>query len=290
MFALRKHATVTDATLTHISVYPVKGLDAVDLDRVGITPGGGLADDRVYGMYDDEGHINGRRTAAIHAIEASFDRDAGTVDLSAPGRPARTFDVEDDRAALESWLGEHLDLDVTLRGGGGGGHSDRAIFGDGSGTGPTIVSEATLREIASWYDGIEPAEMRRRLRPNLVVEGVEAFWEERLLDSFERAVYAEEPDDDTGEFPRVRIGDAVLEGVEPIPRCAVPTHDPDTGEAYDGFRETFIEQRGETMPPWSGEETIAGNLYTATVGMRIPEAERDAELAVGDSVELLDGA
>jgi hypothetical protein len=79
-----------------------------------------------------------------------------------------------------------------------------------------------------------------------------------------------------------------LEGVEPIPRCVVPTRDPDTGEEYDGFRETFIRQRAETLPPWSDEATLAGNLYSATVGTRIPEGERDGNLVVGDAVALLD--
>jgi uncharacterized protein YcbX len=282
---------MADATLAHISSYPIKALDAVTPDRIAVTPGGGLADDRAYGMYDDEGHINGRRTAAVHPLTASFDRDAGTVRLSAPDRPAQTFDPESDRAELEAWLGEQLGMDVTLRGGPGGGHTDRAIFGNGSETGPTVVSAATLNELASWYDGIDAEEMRRRLRPNLVVEGVEAFWEERLLGSLTDAVYADGGGNgDAGDSPRVRIGDVVLEGVEPIPRCAVPTHDPDTGESYDGFRETFIEQRAETLPPWTDESTLAGNLYSATVGTHIPEGERNGELAVGDRVQLLDGA
>lgn len=280
---------MTDGTLAHISVHPIKGLDPVDRDRIEVTPGGGLVDDRAYVMYDEKGHINGRRTAAVHSVAASFDREAGTVRLSAPDRPERTFDLSADNEALEAWLGEHLDMDVSLRGGPGGEHADRALFGDGSQKGPTVVSAATLREIASWYDGIDPEEMRRRLRPNLVVEGVEAFWEERLLDSLAKAVYADGGSDgDGGEFPRVRIGDVVMEGVEPIPRCAVPTHDPDTGETYEGFQETFVERRAETLPPWVEEETLRGNLYTATVGTHIPEDERDGTLAVGDPVELLD--
>lgn len=281
---------MADATLAHISSYPIKALDAVTPDGIAVTPGGGLADDRAYGMYDDEGHINGRRTAAVHSLTASFDRDAGTVRLSAPDRPAATFDPESDRPELEAWLGEHLGMDVTLRGGRSGGHTDRAIFGNGSETGPTLVSAATLSELASWYDGIDPEEMRRRLRPNLVVEGVDAFWEERLLGSLADAVYADGGEGgDAGDTPRVRIGDVVFEGVEPIPRCVVPTHDPDTGEVDDGFRETFVQQRAETLPPWTDESTLAGNLYSATVGTHIPEDERDGELAVGDRVRLLGG-
>lgn len=280
-------AAVPDATLSHIAVHPVKALDAVERDRVDVTPGGGLADDRVYAMYDEEGYVNGRRTAAVHSLAASFDRDVETVRLTAPDRPTETFHLENDRTALDAWLGESLGMDVTLRGGPSGEQTDRAIYGDGSQTGPTLVSAATLRELASWYDGIDPAGMRRRLRPNLVVAGVEPFWEEQLLGSLAAAVYADGgPDSDGGDLPTVRIGDVVLEGVEPIPRCVVPTRDPDTGEEYDGFRETFIERRAETMPPWSDEATLAGNLYSATVGTHIPVDERDGTLVVGDPVEL----
>jgi uncharacterized protein YcbX len=282
---------MSDPTLTHIAVHPVKALDAAEPDRVGITPGGGLEGDRAYALYDGEGYINGRRTAAVHPVEASFDLDAGTVRLSAPDRPTRRFDLEADRDALAAWLGDHLGTEPELRGGPSGEQSDRAIYGDGSQTGPTLVSAATLRELASWYDGIGPEGMRRRLRANLVVGGVEAFWEERLLGSLERAVYADGgANGQAGGFPRVRIGDVVLEGVEPIPRCVVPTRDPDTGEEYSGFRETFIQGRRETLPSWTDEETLAGNLYSATVGTRIPEGEREGALAVGDAVELLDGA
>lgn len=280
---------MSDAKLSRISIHPIKALDAVEVDRVDITPGGGLQDDRAYALYDDEGYINGRRTAAVHPLGASFDLDAGTVRLSGPDRSARTFDLDADRDSLETWVGDHLGMNVELRGGRSGEQSDRAIYGDGSQTGPTLVSAATLRELASWYDGIDPEGMRRRLRANLVVDGVEAFWEERLLGSFERAVYADGGMDEADDFPRVRIGDVVLEGVEPIPRCVVPTRDPDTGDEYDGFRRTFIEGRRETLPPWTDEETLAGNLYSATVGTRVPEGERDGSIAVGDSVELLDG-
>lgn len=278
---------MTDATLSHIAIYPVKALDAAAPDRVAVTPGGGLAGDRAYSLYDDEGYINGRRTASIHSVSASFDDDGTAVELSAPDQPTRRFDIETDRPALEAWFTAFLDTEVELRGGRSGAQSDRAIYGDGTQTGPTIVSGATLRELASWYDGIDVVGMRRRLRPNLVVEGVEAFWEERLIDSLDEAVYADGGADGSAEFPRVRIGDVVLEGVEPIPRCAVPTRHPDTGEEYDGFRTTFIKQREATLPPWTDETTLAGNLYSATVGTRIPSDARDGELVVGSSVELL---
>lgn len=120
--------------------------------------------------------------------------------------------------------------------------------------------------------------------------GVEPLWEERQLDSLAEAVYADGgTDGDRGEFPRVRVGDVILEGVEPIPRCAVPAQDPDTGEAYDEFRETVIERRRGTMPRWSDARTLAGNRYS-TVGTHVPEGERDGAIAVGDPVELLGAA
>lgn len=260
-------------TLSQIAVHPVKALDPVSLDRASITPVGGLVGDRTYAIVaEDGGYVNGKRTAAVHRIRADVDLATNRVALRVEGGgPERTFHLDRDRAALEDWLSEYFDVAVSLEAGPGGSQTDSAVYGDGSETGPTLVSAATLREVASWYDGIDPAEMRLRMRPNLVVEGVPAFWEDRL------AV-------DGGR--RFRVGDVTLEGVDPVPRCVVPTRHPHTGEVTDEFRETFVEKRRETVPERADADEFADGLYKLMVIARIPADERDGELAVGDPVRL----
>lgn len=265
--------------LSRISVHPIKALDPVDRETVGITAVGGLAGDRVYAMVDGDGdYVNGKRTARVHRIRADVDLEGNRVTLRAEGdggvgEPPREFHLDGDRTALERWLSDHLGIEVELVAGQGGTLTDRAVYGDGSKTGPTLISEATLREAASWFEGIDPDGMRRRLRPNLVVESVPAFWEERLF---------------AGGGRRVRIGDVTLAGVEVVPRCVVPTRDPHTGEEYEGFRETFIERRQATLPEWTDPSDLEGNLFSLMAALRIPEDQREGTLAVGDEVAIVD--
>lgn len=149
--------------------------------------------------------------------------------------------------------------------------------------GPTVISTATLREVASWVDvSLESA--RRRFRANVEISGVPPFWEDQL--------YGEE-----GEVVRFRIGHAVLEGVAPCSRCVTPTRDPETGEVTPRFRERFVENRREMAPPWTDTERFE-HYYTLAVTTRAPNAsdesltgaEDDAggtQISIGDEVEIL---
>lgn len=272
--------------LAHIAVYPVKALDPVALEQVGVTDIGGLDNDRAYAMVTENGeYFNGKQSDAVHPIRSTVDLDRKQISLciesgahpragEAPTDESERseFHLDDDRAAIEGWLSTQFGHQVTLTVGAGGSLTDGVIYGDEDRTGPTLTSAATLREVASWYDGIDAREMRLRLRPNLVVEGVPAFWEDRLVADGGRAV---------------RIGDVRLVGTHPIPRCVVPTRNPHTGETDDGFRETFVEHREATLPEWTDRAAFDGNLYSVTVGTRIPERHRDGELRVGDAVQVV---
>jgi uncharacterized protein YcbX len=261
------------ATLSHIAVYPVKALDPVSRDSVDITDVGGLDNDRAYAMRDADGeYVNGKRTDAVHRIRSDIDLDTKQVTLRTEGdKTGAQFHLDEDREAIESWLSEQVDIAVELEVSVGGSLTDGVVYGDESKTGPTLVSQATLAEVASWYDEMSSEGIRRRVRPNLVVEGVPAFWEEKLF---------------TGAGA-IRIGDVTLRDARPIPRCVVPTRDPETGREHEEFRETFIEKRAETLPEWTDEDDLDGNLYSLTAGLKISESERDGVFQVGDDVQLL---
>lgn len=92
----------------------------------------------------------------------------------------REFHPERDRKALEAWLSEYFGRPVELKAGLGGAQTDSAVYTDAAEAGPMVIAAATISKVASWYDGIDPEEMRLRLRPNLVVEGVPAFWADKL--------------------------------------------------------------------------------------------------------------
>lgn len=259
--------------LSRISIHPIKGLDPESRSRVEITDVGGLSGDRQFAMVaDDGGYVNGKRTAAVHQLRSNVDLETRTLTLRVEGDDDRhDFHLDRDRTDLETWLSAYFDVEVTIEEASGGEQTDGAVYGDGSKTGPTLIAHSTLHEVASWYEGIDANEIRRRLRPNLVIEGVEPFWEDRLVADGGR---------------RIRIGDVVLEGVDPVPRCVVPTRHPRTGEPYEGFRETFVHRREDTLPDWVDRSAFDENLYSLMASCRIPREERDGELVVGSAVRL----
>lgn len=261
-------------TLDRLCVYPIKSLDGVDVDAADLGAGGGLAPDREFALLDADGdYVNGKNERRIHRVRADHDLDARTVTLAAPhdgaeAPDAATFSLDDDRGAIGSWLGSFLGYEVSMVGERPGGYPDDTEL-----SGPTVVSTGTLREVASWFDGVSVDSMRRRLRANVELASGEAFFEDRLV---------AEP----GERVRVRVGDVDLFGVDPCRRCAVPARDPDTGEEYPDFRARFIERREATMPPWSGGRRF-DDVFQVMVNTAAPEASVGGTLRVGDAVRIV---
>jgi hypothetical protein len=104
-----------------------------------------------------------------------------------------------EQETLEAWLSERLGLEVRLER-----DSERGFPDDLKASGPTVISRATLAEVATWFD-CDEGEMRRRFRANLEIDGVPAFWEDRL--------YGRD-----GEAVEFRIGEVILHGVKPSAR------------------------------------------------------------------------
>lgn len=259
-------------TLSEIRVYPVKSLDPESVESVRLTEDGAPAPDRRYAIFDADGdYVNGKNERQIHRIRSEFDLGANRLRLRTIEQNEWTvFDPDEDRAALESWLGEYFEYDVTVRRNDEQGYPD-----DTNATGPTLISTGTLQAMASWFDGegewpdLGEAELRRRFRPNLVVDAP-AFWEDRLYADRESTV-------------SFSVGDVTLDGVNPCQRCVVPTRDSRTGDPDSGFRERFIERRRATLPEWVARDWY-DHFYRVMVNTRVPAPP--ATLSVGDRVEL----
>ena len=275
--------------------YPLKSADGISVDRTELGPKGALRGDRSYALVEagvdphaasvggDGGYVNGKREPAVHAVRASYDLVDGpdatptAVTLDRPARPEtgvaadeRRFALPDDREALEAWVGEYLGYPVDLvRDPDGGLPDDRAA------PGPTVVSRATLEAVAGWFDDVADAtEMRRRLRPNVVLSDCPAFFEDRLFA-------------DRGEGVRFTAGETELLGVNPCQRCVVPSRDPDTGTEIDGFRERFVRKRRETRPAWLDSDRF-DHAFRLMVNTVVPEASWGDTVAVGESIAIGD--
>jgi hypothetical protein len=253
--------------LARITIYPIKSLDGVDLASAQLTAGAGLAHDRQFAIRDAAGEfVNGKRTPAVHPLAAEFDRAIETVTLGRRGEGARTtFHLMRDRAALESWLSDFFALPVTLDEDRSAGFPD-----DLDAPGPTLISTATLETVASWFPGMTVDDARRRFRTNLEIDGVEAFWEDRL--------YAT-----AGNPVRFGIGQAVIAGTNPCQRCVVPTRSPADGDVWRGFQKMFAQRREATLPDWA-EPSRFNHYYRLAVNTQVIEAT--APICVGDAITL----
>jgi uncharacterized protein YcbX len=269
------------AHLERLRLYPVKGLDGIDVDAARITDAGTLAGDREYAMCDPDAEAietgsdmqtlayNGKQTDRIHDVRTGFDLETSelTVDPKT-GANRRTFDLStaSGRTEASAWFGDFVGDPVDFR------RHEPPTFVDRPDAGPSVISTATLSEIASWFEGMTVEGARRRLRANVEVGGVPAFWEDRFVGRDAPAFVVGEGED------AVRF-----EGAEPCSRCVVPSRDPETGDPLPEFRERFIRRREATFPEWADRDAF-DHLYTVMLISRVPEASRERPISVGDEV------
>jgi uncharacterized protein YcbX len=266
------------AHIAGLRVYPVKGLDGEAVERATLRPGGGtLAGDRAFALVDPEtgDSLNAKDLPGLHEFATAYNRATRTLTATGPDGDRREFDLGDasDREGAGEWFGDRLDAAVVLE------RDDETGFVDRPSMGPSVVSTATLEAVASWFDDLTVEGARRRLRANVEVGGVPAFWEDRFVG--ERA-------------PDFAAGGVRFEGVTPCNRCVVPSRDPDTGEPVEGFRETFLAEREAGFPEWA-DRAAFDHYYAVMILARALDADGEAtataaaELAVGDDVTVVPG-
>ncbi len=287
-------------TLDRITVYPVKSLDGVDLDEARVLPSGALEHDRRWQLVDMDGVcINAKRTPLVHVIRAEFDLaepgDSGTASMihlaiDPAALAAREVPGIDRLATLGpasfplvpgadgpcGWLAEVFGRAVLLLERREGGFPD-----DREAAGPTVISTASLHEVARWFR-FDVGECRRRFRANLELGGCEAFWEDTVASPLRPGLewptgsdpladlidpYADLPPPEPGVFA---IGEVRLTATNVCRRCVVPSRDSRTGAVTGQFREIFEAWRDRTLPAavdasaWSHRYRLAVNTRGRT--------------------------
>ena len=257
------------ARVERLTVYPVKALEGLECETTRVIDGGTLAHDREFALFDDEGDVlNGRRTARVHDVETTYDPETRQLSAAAPGHERATFELGTDsgRERASEWFSGVFDVDLTLARDTDLGYVDRREMG------PSVVSTATLETVASWFDELTVDSVRRRLRANVEIGGVPAFWEDRFVGD---------------GAPAFRAGDVRFEGETPCGRCIVPERDPDTGDSTPEFRERFVERRGATFPDFA-DRSAFDHFYTLMLIASVPAGDRGESVRVGDDVTVLE--
>ncbi|MEN7551428.1 MOSC N-terminal beta barrel domain-containing protein [Rapidithrix thailandica] len=252
-----------------ITIFPVKSLDGMNVDRATLTTGGGFENDREFALFDERGKtINGKRFPRIQQIRTAYDLANREITLSPEGQTVR-FHLDRDRSQMEEWFGDFLGVQVQIKQNAEGGFPD-----DSERPGPTLASHESYEEVVSWFPHIDPATIINRFRMNIELQGGgKPFWEDQLFKK-----------DMSG--CRFSIGEVILRGIKPCARCPVPTRDPLTGEGYSGFQKEFMHFRKSTLPEFVSLEQFP-HFYMFGVNTNTEENLKGKEIRVGDALTLL---
>jgi len=253
--------------LGKIQIYPIKSLDGVALTEATLTAGGILVNDRVYAIFDQQGKVvNGKRTARIHELRCDFDPAIKEVRLWENGGASSSMFQLDSPVALEKWLSDFFGFPVTLQR-----ERDKGFPDDRTAFGPTVTSEASLREVQTWFPELSLESVRRRFRSNLELDGNTPFCEDNLFGA---------PD----ELKPFQIGAVKFFGHNPCQRCVVPVRDPDSGQGVADFQKKFMELRKQSLPAWSNVQRF-NHFYRFAINTSVPPGEAGKRLQIGDQLE-----
>jgi uncharacterized protein len=210
--------TRVSATVSALTIAPVKGMRVTSVDAVELGPNGARGD-RAFCVVDaDTALLLTTRTPGLLQISPSWN--AGVLTLRLPdgsevaeepqyGARASTSNYADRPiggrlvgGALAAAVSEHLGRNVQLL----ARDDDERLADDAP---VTLMSAASLAALAPALGGAAPD--ARRFRMTIAIDGV-AAWEEHGWGGRE-----------------IAAGDALLRGLDPVPRCVVTTRDPDDG-------------------------------------------------------------
>jgi uncharacterized protein YcbX len=265
--------------LAKILLYPIKSLDGVEVEQAKVLASGALEYDREFAIIDKQGKfVNGKSNEKIHLLRAFYASSFGTsqfgisdrtISLQIPSQKSQqVFHLDKERQALAATLSDFFGFAVMLE--------QNSLMGfpdDRNSLGPTVISTATLIEVASWFPGLSVDEIRRRMRANIEIGGVEPFWEDRLFS-------------EQGDLLSFQVGNVRFFGVNPCQRCIVPTRNPNSGEAYPNFQKIFVQKRQATLPSWVSSSHF-NHFYRLSVNTRLSTLEAGKTLQIGDKIEIL---
>lgn len=265
-----------DIHLKAIHVYPVKSLQGISLDRAAITPLG-IQRDRLWVLVDEAGRFLSQRShPQLARISTSLEDEI--VHLASDGMPPLSLHAQqaqgpslvsiwDDAVEAlagplegDAWFSSFLGVPSRLAFLGPG--CQRPVSSSQSPPGHLVsfadaypllgLSQASLDFLNSKLEHPVPMD---RFRANLIFEGCRPHAE-----------------DEWGLF---QVGQAILRGVKPCPRCAVPMVDQATGTRPDP---------GEPLKTLASYRSRKDGVM---FGMNLV-VERPGSVACGDPVQILD--
>jgi MOSC domain-containing protein len=253
------------ATVSAIAYSPVKGLALAFHDEVELEQNG-VRDNRLFHLIGADGRlVNGKVAGSLVQVAAATDRDGSVLSLRFPDDSVLEEEVVLGQAVETNFFGRPADGRLVIGGfsealSGIAGRPLRLVRSDEPGAGSdrgvegsvSVVSTESLERLAQ-EARVERVD-GRRFRMLFTITGVGAHQEDSWLGR------------------SVAIGQAVVRVHEVVGRCAVTTHDPDTGVPDLDTLRILAGYR----PPESGEALPLGVWGSV---------ERPGVVRLGDRVE-----
>jgi uncharacterized protein YcbX len=247
--------------VTRLLTVPVKGTKIHEPTAVHLTLQG-VVGDRAFYLIDDRGRaVNGRQVGELATVESWYDAEANRLGLLLPdgtvvedeprltgGVVVTDFMSHDVKGtvvegpfgqALTDFAGKSLRLVAAHEVGAG---SDRHPV--------TLASSASLEFLRTRRPEAHDVD-HRRFRTLIEIGGCRPH------------------EEDTWSGRRLQVGQAILDVLEPVPRCSVIRQDPNTGKrSFDALKELFAYRKGRDAsaygPPIqqpSSEHQILFGIY-----------------------------
>ncbi len=253
-----------------ITIYPVKSLDGISLQKARIGNGGSLVHDREYAIIDGKGkYVKGKNNDLVYLLRSAIDFDNDIISFRHEAETGwHHFHLQKDKTAIDEYLSSFFKIPVALYQNIQGEFLDIPVQ-----SGVTVLSTASLQTVGAWFNNMDIEETRKRFRATIEIADVPAFWEDKLFLEQGTAI----------EF---KIGNVILQGISPRARCVVPTRHPETGEVIHGFPKLFAKQRASDLPHWSTLDDY-DHAYYLSVDCYIPPSEFGKWIAVGDEVKII---
>ena len=257
-------------TVSRITIYPVKSLDGIALQKAQVVKGGCLNHDREFAIMDNElNFINGKSNPLVHSLRTAFDPENDIISFRHEDEAAwKDYHLQKERTAIDAYLSDFFKMPAALYQNKEGRFLDIPDI-----SGITALSSASIETVAGWFDDMDLEETRKRFRATIEITGVPAFWEDCL--------FVEE-----GTAIEFKLGDITVLGIKPRARCIVPTRHPKTGEMIRGFQKSFARHRAATLPQWSTLEDY-GHTYFLSTDCHLPPTEAGKWISVGDEVKII---
>lgn len=255
--------------ISRITIYPVKSLEGIELQKAQIANGGCLLHDREYAIKDiNNKYVNGKKNALVHLLRMRINLEQRIIFFKHELESEwHEFSLENKQQEIDEYLSSFFGKPVKLYKNSEGRFLDVPDI-----SGMTLLSTASLQAVSGWFNNIDIDETRARFRATLEISNVPAFWEDRLFCSEVEAV----------EF---KIGDVTVLGMSPRARCIVPTRHPQTGDTTQGFQKSFAQNRKETIPLWSSL-TVYNHAYYLSVDCLLPASESGKWINTGDEIKI----